>query len=393
MTIVEARLYIQEGEPEVRSARTAGFTEKVPPGLSGLFTRNTHFRRLQPEEIVEFRDDAPSPTYTCTLRLVTDGDLDAHVLMASSFQREELEWEARDFKARIAPMLVGVDAFDREYIWQRFWYAQRFLYTGRQLLDMVDTMLWDLAVRQARMPLYQLLGGCRERVPAYLNVDGDSIDELAAASVSAKEAGFKGAKDHSYRGVGANIELARQLRAAVGDDFLLLHDAVENYTYEEALQVGRELERQNYTWLEEPLQDHDLAGLKKLCDRLDLPILAMEWVGYVGGQPFSAAPYLAGGAVDIVRQRGIGITGQLKLAQLCESFGVEVHGGSPHVTMAIGNDPLYEAGRAMPLPADAELDCRGTVVVDDGYMTIASNDTPVVEPDWDDMERSALTVI
>ena len=119
----------------------------------------------------------------------------------------------------------------------------------------------------------------------------------------------------------------------------------------------------------------------------------MEWVGYVGGQPFSAAPYLAGGAVDIVRQRGIGITGQLKLAQLCESFGVEVHGGNPHVTMAIGNDPLYEAGRAMPLPADAELDCRGTVVVDDGYMTIASNDTPVVEPDWDDMERSALTVI
>lgn len=126
-----------------------------------------------------------------------------------------------------------------------------------------------------------------------------------------------------------------------------------NTPYEEALQVGRELERQNYTWLEEPLQDHGLAGLKKLCDRLDLPILAMEWVGYIGGQPFSAAPYLADGAVDIVRQRGIGITGQLKLAQLCESFGVEVHGGNPHVTLAIGNDPLYEAGRAMPLAAAA----------------------------------------
>ena len=393
MTIKEARLYIQQGEPERRSVRTAGFTEKVPPGLSGLFTRNTHFRRLQSEEIVEYQDDAPSPTYTCTLRLVTDGDLDAHVHMASGFQREELEWEARDFKARIAPMLVGVDAFDREYVWQRFWYAQRFLYTGRQLLDMVDTMLWDLAVRQARMPLYQLLGGCRERVPAYVNVEGDSIEELAAAAASAKEVGFKGAKDHSYRGVDANIELARQMRAAVGDDFLLLHDAVENYTYEEALKVGRELERQDYTWLEEPLQDHDLAGLKKLCARLDLPILAMEWVGYVGGQPFSAAPYLADGVVDIVRQRGVGITGQLKLAQLCESFGVEVHGGNPHVTMAIGNDPLYEAGRRVPLAADAELDCRGTVVVDDGYMTIASSDTPVVEPDWDEMERTALTVI
>ena len=393
MTIKEARLYILQGEPELRSARTRGFTEKVPPGLSGLFTRNTHFRTLRPDEIVEFRDDRPQPTYSCTLRLVTGGDLDAHVLMASGFQRDELEWKARDFKASIAPMLVGVNACDREFIWQRLWYAQRFLYTGRQLLDTIDTMLWDLAVRQARMPLYHLLGGCRERVPAYVNIDGDSIDELAAAAVRAKQAGFIGAKDHSYRGMHANIELARQMRSAVGDDFLLLHDPVENYTYEEALQVGRELERQNYTWMEEPLQDHDMMGLRKLCDSLDLPILAMEWVGYVGGQPFSAAPYLALGAADIIRQRGIGITGQLKLAQLCESFGVEVHGGNPHVTLAIGNDPLYETGRLIPLDAGAELDCRGTLVVDDGYMTIASSDTPVVEPDWDEMERTTLAVV
>ncbi len=72
MTIKEARLYIQQREPATRSART-----KVPPGLSGLFTRNTHFRRLQPEEIIEFKDDTPRPTYTCTLRLVTGQDLDA----------------------------------------------------------------------------------------------------------------------------------------------------------------------------------------------------------------------------------------------------------------------------------------------------------------------------
>jgi len=63
------------------------------------------------------------------------------------------------------------------------------------------------------------------------------------------------------------------------------------------------------------------------------------------------------------------------------------------VTLAIGNDPLYETGRAIPLAADAELDCRGTLVVDEGYMTIASNSNPVSEPDWDEMERTALAVI
>ena len=40
MTIVEARLYIQQGEPATRSALTGGFTEKVPPCL--------HYSRAMP---------------------------------------------------------------------------------------------------------------------------------------------------------------------------------------------------------------------------------------------------------------------------------------------------------------------------------------------------------
>ena len=43
---------------------------------------------------------------------------------------------------------------------------------------------------------------------------------------------------------------------------------------------------------------------------LDLPVLAMEWIGYLAGQPFDAARFLAMHAIDIVRQRAVGITGQ-----------------------------------------------------------------------------------
>ena len=53
----------------------------------------------------------------------------------------------------------------------------------------------------------------------------------------------------------------------------------------------------------------------------------MPWNGSApsGGQPFNAAPYVALGATDIVRQRGIGITGQIKVAHMAESMGVPVH--------------------------------------------------------------------
>jgi L-alanine-DL-glutamate epimerase-like enolase superfamily enzyme len=172
-----------------------------------------------------------------------------------------------------------------------------------------------------------------------------------------------------------------------------MHDPVESYTYDDAVKVGRALEKLNYAWMEEPLQDYDLMGLKKLSDTLDLPILAMEWIGAIGGQPYNASAFLAMHAVDIVRQRGVGITGQIKLAHLAESFGVDVHGGNPHVILAIKNDPIFEAPGLVPLPKDAKLTFQGTMVVENGYMYIACGDYPVEEPSWDEIEKKALAII
>ena len=42
------------------------------------------------------------------------------------------EGEPETRSARTDAMLVGVDAFEREYILQQVWYAQRFFYTRRQ---------------------------------------------------------------------------------------------------------------------------------------------------------------------------------------------------------------------------------------------------------------------
>ena len=214
-----------------------------------------------------------------------------------------------------------------------------------------------------------------------------------AGCLRLRDQGFVGGKDHSYRGVEENAQMARELRAALGDDFILLHDPVESYTCEEAIRIGRHLETCNYGWIEEPLQDYDILGLQTLCRALDLPVLALEWIGAIGGQPFNAAPYVALQATDIVRQRGIGITGQMKVAQMAESMGMPVHGGDPHVVLAIANDPLFEAMGLRPPPDDDELDCRGCLVVDAGAMRIAWSDRPVVEPDWDEVGRSARMIV
>jgi hypothetical protein len=139
MRIQDVKLYINPGEPKQWqvSSRGRGGIDFVPPGLSGLMTHTLGFRAQREDEIVEYSEPEPRPTYTTTLRLVTDGNLDAYAEFGSGCSADELARQARYFRAIIAPMLIGVDAFDREYVWQRMWYMQRFFYTGRQNVEMV----------------------------------------------------------------------------------------------------------------------------------------------------------------------------------------------------------------------------------------------------------------
>ena len=110
-----------------------------------------------------------------------------------------------------------------------------------------------------------------------------------------------------------DMEVARAFREALGPDFTLMHDPVQTYTYSEAVRVGRAPEELNFKWLEEPLQEYDLPAYQKLCQTLDLPIAAAEWVF---GGPHAVATRLAMGAADIVRRDAVvsgGITGLILL--------------------------------------------------------------------------------
>ena len=395
MKITNASFYILPEKPQVRSVSFSnrGSIQKVRPGLSNLFSHSEGMG-WEDDIQVDFSSGEELPTYQLRLRLQVEGGLDAYTDWSSGFSKNELEWEAKRILASIMPLIVGVDVLDREYIWQRLWYAQRFFYTGRQPLDIIDRMLWDWASRHAGKPIYLLMGGARDEIPAYANFGGKTIEDMVESCLSVKDRHFVGGKDHSYRGVKENSQMARELRNALGEDFILLHDPVESYTWEEAIRIGRVLEECNYGWIEEPLQDYDILGLQRLCKALDLPVLALEWIGAIGGQPFNAAPYVALGATDIVRQRGIGLTGQLKVAQMSEVLGVPVHGGDPHVILAIANDPLFEAYMGLrPEPPEEELDCRGTMVVDNGVMRIAWRERRPVEPDWDEIGRRAIQII
>ena len=153
------------------------------------------------------------------------------------------------------------------------------------------------------------------------------------------------------------IELCPALRDAVGPDVDLIYDAVFAHTRQEALALGRELERLGYFWYEAPLPPDDIEGYIDLRRRLDVP-LTVELIYATQYREF-----VSRGAVTYLRTlsgiRG-GITEMRKAAALCEAFGMSwephAYGGTLYqaanlnVQLATRNTLLFE----LPIEAGAE---------------------------------------
>lgn len=389
MRILAVQIQILESEPIEPEWRPLRRMQEYPGSRKVRFTH-------RPYEGPGIKLPA-RPGYAAFLRLQTSENLETIGLFGVSWGREHLEWEARVFKAQWESELTGQDALNREYVWHKMWMARRYFHMPSTApLALIDELLWDLAGALAGLPVHKLLGGFRDRVPAYLTETAVPFEECLKSAERARKEGFQGFKDHSILGVRQNIELARQIRLLVGDDFALMHDPVQQYTVEEAIQVGRALQETGYLWMEEPLQEHDMAGLKRLCDALDLPILVLE---SVAGAPYMPVPYVVAGAGDILRQTGLGITGQLKLANLAESFGMNCHGGNPHVVAAIRNDDWWEVAAWPPTGPDRALRhafaglLRDTHRIEKGYMYVPQTPGLGREVDWRGISDRTVAVI
>ena len=389
MKIEAIKLHILESEPIEPEWRPLRQMAEYPGSRKIRFAH-------EPYQGPELRLEA-RPGYATVLQLQTDTNLETAGIMGFSWGREHLEWEAQIFKLQWEGELVGFDPLNREYMWHKLWMARRYLHMGSIApLVLIDELLWDLAGLCAGLPVHKLLGGFTDRVPAYLTETSRTYEETLEAARQAKAAGFKGFKDHSMLGVETNLALARDLRDLVGEDMALMHDPVQQYSLDEAIKVGRALQDLDYLWIEEPLQEFDLNGLKRLSDALDLPVMALE---SIPGNPYLATPYLAAGAIDIVRQTGLGITGQMKLANLAEMFGCNCHGGNPHVVAAIRNDEWWEHAAWPSIAPDRSLHAAlGHLIQDtsqlrDGYLYVSQTPGLGRAIDWQEIEARTVTTL
>ena len=224
----------------------------------------------------------------------------------------------------LRPMLIGEDPLLIEGLWQKMFARTRQF--GRRGIVMnaisgIDIALWDIAGKAARLPLYRLLGGCREKVDAYASggfyQEGKSVDDLASEAEGYRAHGFKGMKmkvgrnpstqthlrhlvDHAGQcEVEPEEDIARvaAVRRALGPRAKLMVDVNCAWSPAFAIEMGRALEPHKLYWIEEPVATDDIAGSAAVADALATPIAGYETeVGLDGFREL-----ITRGAVDIVQ--------------------------------------------------------------------------------------------
>ena len=221
----------------------------------------------------------------------------------------------------IAPNLIGMDLLDIDGIMKKL---HGCILKNTSAKAAVDMAVYDLYAKQLNQPLYQVLGGRRNRIETDLTISVNSIDEMVSDSVRAVEQGFRILKIKVGKEGLEDIKRIEAIRKAVGEDIAIRVDANQGWTAKEAVKIISTMEDKGIVMdlVEQPVHAHDFKGMQYVTKHVYTPILADESV-------FSAEDairIIEGRAADLINIKLMktgGIYEALKICSIAEIYGVE----------------------------------------------------------------------
>ena len=288
----------------------------------------------------------------------------------------------------LAPLVIGHDPFDYEYLWQRMYRAT--LAWGRKGIGMaaisaIDIAIWDIMGKAVGRPVFKLLGGrTKEKIPCYASkLYRTDLAEMQREAQTYLQQGFKAMKmrfgygpKHGPEGMKKNLDSVAAVREVIGYDVDLMLECYMGWNVEYAKRILPKLEQYQPRWLEEPVIADDIDGYAELNALTSIPISGgeHEFTSYGFRQLLDRK------AVSVIQydtNRVGGITAAHKVNALAEAYSVPVipHAGQMHnyhLTMStlaspmseffpvhdveIGNELFYYIFKGDPLPKDGFVD-------------------------------------
>lgn len=241
----------------------------------------------------------------------------------------------------LEPTMVGQDPQGPEQHWNRNYYGlSRWRHGAAELtaLSAVDIALWDLEGKRLGVPVSRLLGGAvHDPLPLYFTHWSSTLKERTPAAFSewateTRRRGWRAVKwtvplagDDKSR-IAQIVNEVQAVRVAVGSQLEIGLELAETFNYRTTLELARALAPLKPMFLEEPTLRENPALLGQLAAQSPVPIATGE--GLLLRSEIRQLLEHKGAAIvqpDVLHAGGI--TELRKIAQLAETFGVEI---APH---------------------------------------------------------------
>lgn len=142
-----------------------------------------------------------------------------------------------------------------------------------------DIALYDLAAKQANLPLYKYLGGYFFMPESDLTIGIDTVEKMAATAKDFVEnRGVNIIKIKLGKNAREDVERVRAIRKMVGSEVALRLDANQGWSYEEAHMALKEMESLDIQFCEQPMSKTQDDKVEALSQATAIPLMADESV-------------------------------------------------------------------------------------------------------------------
>ena len=142
----------------------------------------------------------------------------------------------------------------------------------------IDIAVFDMISKRENKPLYEFLGGSKDRILTDMTIGIESRDVTVKKATQHCKAGFRALKVKVGLDLNEDIKRVSAIREAVGPSIELRVDANQGYTVDQAIGFSEAMRSLDVVVIEQPVNAADLVGLKRVTEESEVPIMADECV-------------------------------------------------------------------------------------------------------------------
>src|SRR5215218_11234019 len=276
-----------------------------------------------------------------------------------------------------ARVLKGKDALDIAGCIEAM---DKTIYANTSIKSAFDIALHDIAGQHAGIPVYQLLGGEKNKVlETDMTVSIGDPEKMKRDAILFKEQGFPAIKVKLGESLEKDVSRIKAIREGIGPDHPLRIDANQGWqTAENAIAILQALGPYNIEHCEEPILRYRFMELNKVSAASPIPIMADESCG----DEWDAERLIqlkACSMFNIKLGKSSGFYKGLKIAKLGAAAGIHMQVGgfmesrlgmTAAAHLALANDHIYHCDFDTPLMFTEDPVIGGIRYLDKGIIDV-----------------------